>query len=163
MQELCHFGIKGMKWGVRRYQNKDGSLTPAGKRRVSNAEVRNKREEALQKEYKKLNRQYGINEKKEEAIAYGKKYNLDLDDGGGGNVKAGRKYRSMWNEINALEDKASFEASKRATQYIIDTYGEKKVKSVERADTARGVAAVAAMISIPLASMGLSIYLDSRS
>ena len=30
--ELCHYGIKGMKWGVRRYQNKDGSLTPAGKK-----------------------------------------------------------------------------------------------------------------------------------
>lgn len=28
-----HFGVKGMKWGVRRYQNKDGSLTPAGKKR----------------------------------------------------------------------------------------------------------------------------------
>lgn len=28
-----HSGIKGMKWGVRRYQNKDGSLTPAGKKR----------------------------------------------------------------------------------------------------------------------------------
>lgn len=27
---LCHFGIKGMKWGRRRYQNPDGSLTPAG-------------------------------------------------------------------------------------------------------------------------------------
>lgn len=31
--ELYHWGIKGMKWGVRRYQNKDGTLTDAGKKR----------------------------------------------------------------------------------------------------------------------------------
>lgn len=32
--ELHHHGIKGMHWGVRRYQNEDGSLTEAGKRRI---------------------------------------------------------------------------------------------------------------------------------
>jgi hypothetical protein len=31
---LEHHGIKGQKWGVRRYQNKDGTLTAAGKKRV---------------------------------------------------------------------------------------------------------------------------------
>lgn len=34
MNELYHHGVKGQKWGVRRYQNKDGSLTTAGKDRV---------------------------------------------------------------------------------------------------------------------------------
>lgn len=33
--ELYHHGTLGMKWGVRRYQNKDGSLTPAGKKRYA--------------------------------------------------------------------------------------------------------------------------------
>lgn len=31
--QLVHYGIKGMKWGVRRYRNKDGTLTPQGKKR----------------------------------------------------------------------------------------------------------------------------------
>lgn len=35
MDELQHHGIKGQKWGVRRFQNADGSLTTAGKQRAS--------------------------------------------------------------------------------------------------------------------------------
>ena len=33
--ELYHWGIKGMKWGIRRYQNEDGTLTPVGKKRYA--------------------------------------------------------------------------------------------------------------------------------
>lgn len=36
--ELYHHGIKGQRWGIRRYQNKDGTLTPAGKKRAAKLE-----------------------------------------------------------------------------------------------------------------------------
>ena len=33
--ELYHHGVKRQRWGIRRYQNKDGSLTPYGKKRYA--------------------------------------------------------------------------------------------------------------------------------
>lgn len=76
--ELYHHGIKGMRWGVRRFQKKNGSLTPAGKKRqkekwsddaneaskiknksvkeMSNAELRRLNERTrLEQEYSRLN------------------------------------------------------------------------------------------------------------
>ena len=43
---LSHYGVRGMKWGVRRYQNKDGSLTAAGKRRNAKELSRYAKQEA---------------------------------------------------------------------------------------------------------------------
>ena len=47
---LRHWGIKGQKWGVRRYQNKDGSLTDAGQKRYA----RDQRENAGKNKGKKV-------------------------------------------------------------------------------------------------------------
>lgn len=43
-EELYHHGIKGMKWGVRRYQRPDGRYTPAGKERYSKDSEKSKKE-----------------------------------------------------------------------------------------------------------------------
>lgn len=53
--ELRHAGIKGMKWGVRRYQNKDGSLTPAGKKRYAKEEYKRADDAAFKRYEKTIN------------------------------------------------------------------------------------------------------------
>ena len=47
--ELMHWGVKGMRWGIRRYQNKDGSLTQAGKKRYDKEMGKLKAEEKILK------------------------------------------------------------------------------------------------------------------
>ena len=53
--ELWHHGIMGMKWGIRRYQNPDGTLTIAGKIRYGN---KNRLEASVNKKAAKLQRKY---------------------------------------------------------------------------------------------------------
>lgn len=52
--ELQHWGIKGQRWGQRRYQNKDGSLTPAGKQRYNQELAKLKAEEEKVKAAEKV-------------------------------------------------------------------------------------------------------------
>lgn len=166
---LQHHGIKGMKWGVRRFQNEDGSLTPAGKRRYSRAElkdIRNEKREYLHKAYEQNADYKKARQLENQAYELARKYNFDSDDGGGGRTKAdqaaGRKYMQLWNDIAILEDNAEVDSRKAAEKYIIDKYGRMAVYQLNKQDQLRGMAMAAGFMAIPIGGLAWVFSLDKR-
>ena len=80
--ELYHAGTKGMKWGVRRYQNKDGSLTELGKKRYAKA--------ADKAGYKEVDEKTGARYK---STKKGKRetFDADVDEWVKGDLESGKR------------------------------------------------------------------------
>lgn len=57
---LAHYGIKGQKWGVRRFQNEDGTYTPAGRERYGLELAKKQSVSDLESEFKKLGRKMNV-------------------------------------------------------------------------------------------------------
>jgi hypothetical protein len=103
---LSHHGIKDQKWGVRRYQNKDGSLTGAGKRRfkkISNDPEKQRKEKEYtkqildaraqqEKETSKGFRELGMHEESKKSARLAQTYNKMIKDIDSGTLKAGRDF-----------------------------------------------------------------------
>lgn len=122
---LAHHGIKGMRWGVRRFQREDGSLTSSGKKRKLMNERNNEAGEhksALKSAgHKALGKVYELNEK-----AYNKLGNKTLAPAktdAGSKLKKGSGGNSVVNGLKAAQktargitnkmDKAAIKSSKR--------------------------------------------------
>ena len=115
--ELYHHGILGMKWGVRRYQNKDGSLTPAGKKRYAklNSELNKLRPGASKTMQSEYNKHIGVSDDELKArIA-----RLKLED----------EYSQLASKLNPkkVKDGESFviKAGKYAAKSIFDAWVKK--------------------------------------
>ena len=79
--ELKHWGIIGMKWGIRRYQNPDGTLTEEGKKRYGNVNsIRETKKPSYSQKYESLKYKKdrtSEEEKEYQRLERGKQYYLD--------------------------------------------------------------------------------------
>ncbi len=113
--ELYHWGIKGMRWGVRRYQNKDGSLTPAGQKRIRAEQAKVRQEEQALKNRKAVKGKLDRLEARKKAVEEG---NKELD---AATKNAGRKSK-----------KGSSDAPESGKKSIKDMTDDELMRAVNR-------------------------------
>lgn len=122
--ELYHHGVKGQKWGVRRYQNADGTLTDAGKKRKA-------RQDASDEKYRQ--RQIRITTKYYDNNRYGGLYGItNVDKGINSLTKSMKrdeaKYQKTGNE--KYRNRAMQTANRMANKELWKQYELEKVRSL---------------------------------
>ena len=140
--ELTHWGIKNMKWGIRRFQNKDGSLTPEGGKRYNGSDYQ-PRKSLSQKisDYKKASAKKKQLEKaraaraekkraEEEAKAKAEQRKKDVESG---KIKAkDLTSDELRDRINRLNDEKRYKQLMEETGHtsVIETYGKQFAKKM---------------------------------
>lgn len=122
--ELYHHGIKGQKWGVRRYQNPDGSLTAAGKKRYGYIHDAGKMADEVSKmAYKKADEHRQLNEKTKARYSGKDAWKTYAQDTMG--TTTGKEYGINQNDFKKwIQDdlKNRLEESERYDKAVIDAY-----------------------------------------
>lgn len=128
-EELTHWGIKGMKWGVRRYQNKDGSLTAAGKKRVAAEKNELKERERVIKNREKVKAERAkLDAKKNELDARER----DLDGEAARKSKSGSKQNENDSTTSTRTKSISEMSNKELQEYTTRMQLEKNYLDAQR-------------------------------
>lgn len=165
---LCHYGIKGMKWGVRRYQNPDGSLTAAGIQRYGSKQGLMKKINAENKKADILERDWLVKDKafkradKRVAKAEAKLQKAAKKNRTG---VISKKEEKLMNKLSdemmsrgVLGEKASAAKKKAEEHYnaLVNEFGKEAVEGLSDNAIRRGDTIVASAILGGLAGVGVA-------
>lgn len=141
---LAHHGVKGMKWGVRRYQNPDGSLTAAGEKRYAGEKGKKRLIKDHKKDLKgramKARSEANINarilERSEKELNKSqKRYENSAiknpDSKKTARLKRDRDIRRILNDAAKISSKTSLENAKRLTEDMVRQFGDKSIKELK--------------------------------
>lgn len=110
--ELMHYGVRGMKWGVRRYQNADGSLTAAGTKRYYKNAIKNASDTSSKKALKNEYKQYKF--ARSSAESWRKQYEREEKN----NLKIANKQINKLDKINSKVSKYERHNNDKANKAI---------------------------------------------
>ena len=112
--ELTHWGVRGMRWGIRRYQNKDGTLTKAGQKRYSEELA------AVRKEEKTLKNRKSVQNKMDKLAARKKAVEEDKKQFDEEQKKAKRGGKDPEKEAAKAAEKAAKQEAKKTIKEMGD-------------------------------------------
>ena len=137
--ELYHYGIKGMKWGVRRYQNPDGSLTAAGKKKARQ-EYKEDNEKAFELGKKATIYGHATAKSMNRTIKIENKLDKQYEKDPEGITRRTQALRKKWNASSktsaqlAQEYAAARDAGEKHCESLIDKYGKDAILPIKYKD-----------------------------
>lgn len=139
--ELKHFGIKGMKWGVWTDETRARRLGSKIERYKRGKKYALEMQSKQNKEFNKLFNESSQKKKtlRKEAVKIANKYGLDYNDGswdddtkfsGKELQKARKEYLNKIEELESIDDRNKAESVRRAAKYVTDKYGGTAIKDI---------------------------------